>query len=114
MKEQKILNKIAGANGKTGHAQPLGTKPNDECYTAMSYILKEMNHWANLNKFNGKNIMEVLTQMVKFLESLEQSITVQELIDALNKVEDKSKEVLHYDDLSIEEIEERDNDVILY
>ena len=57
MKEQKILNKIAGANGKTGHAQPLGTKPNDECYTAMSDILKEMNHWANLNKFNGKNII---------------------------------------------------------
>ena len=41
-------------------------------------------------------------------------MTVQELIDALNKVEDKSKEVLHYDCLSIEEIEERDNDVILY
>ena len=41
-------------------------------------------------------------------------MTVQELIDALDKVEDKSKEVLHYDDLSIDEIEERDNDVILY
>ena len=42
------------------------------------------------------------------------SMSVQELIDALNKVEDKSKEVLHYDWESIEEIEERDNDVILY
>ena len=43
-------------------------------------------------------------------------MVVQELIDALNKVEDKSKEVLHYryDALSIDEIEERDNDVILY
>lgn len=41
-------------------------------------------------------------------------MTAQELINALNKVEDKSKEVLHYDDLSIDEIEERDNDVILY
>ena len=41
-------------------------------------------------------------------------MVVQELIDALNKVEDKSKEVLHYDDLSIEEIEEGDNYVILY
>ena len=39
---------------------------------------------------------------------------VQEIIDALDKVEDKSKEVLHYDDLSIDEIEERDSDVILY
>lgn len=28
-------------------------------------------------------------------------MSVQELIDALNKVEDKSKEVLHYDYLSI-------------
>lgn len=35
-------------------------------------------------------------------------MTVQELIDALNKVKDKSKEVLHYDYLSIEEIEEND------
>ena len=44
------------------------------------------------------------------------NMTVQELIDALNKVKDKSKEVLHYryDALSIDEIEERDNDVILY
>ena len=35
-------------------------------------------------------------------------MTVQELIDALNKVEDKSKEVLHYDYLPIAEIEETD------
>ena len=35
-------------------------------------------------------------------------MSVQELIDALNKVEDKSKEVLHYGYLSIEEIEEND------
>ena len=41
-------------------------------------------------------------------------MVVQEIIDTLNKVEDKSKEVLHYNDLSIDEIEERDNDVILY
>ena len=41
------------------------------------------------------------------------SMSVQELIDALNKVEDKSKEVLHYDYLSIEEIEENDY-VVLY
>ena len=41
-------------------------------------------------------------------------MTIQELIDALNKVEDKSKEVLHYDDLSIDEIEEQDNYIILY
>ena len=44
-------------------------------------------------------------------------MTVQELIDALNKVEDKSKKVFHhYDYLEIDEIEECDNDdiVILY
>ena len=35
-------------------------------------------------------------------------MTVQELIDALNKVEDKSKEVFHYDYESIEEVEEYD------
>ena len=40
-------------------------------------------------------------------------MTVQELIDALNKVEDKSKEVLHYEYSSIEEIEEN-NYIILY
>ena len=33
-------------------------------------------------------------------------MTVQELIDALNNVEDKSKEVLHYDYLPIAGIEE--------
>lgn len=41
-------------------------------------------------------------------------MTVQELIDALNKVEDKSKDVVHYDTLDIEEIEEREYDIILY
>ena len=41
-------------------------------------------------------------------------MTVQELIDALNKVEDKSKDVVHYNDLNIEEIEEREDDIILY
>ena len=42
------------------------------------------------------------------------SMSVQELIDALNKVEDKSKEVLHYDFESIEEIEENDYVVLYY
>lgn len=41
-------------------------------------------------------------------------MTVQELIDALNKVEDKSKDVVHYDDLRVEEIDEREYDIILY
>ena len=41
-------------------------------------------------------------------------MTVQELIDALNKIEDKSKDVVHYDYLEIDEIEECDSDVILY
>lgn len=42
-------------------------------------------------------------------------MTVQELIDVLNKVKDKQKDVLHYlYKLPINEIEERDNDVILY
>lgn len=40
-------------------------------------------------------------------------MTVQELIDALNKVEDKSKDVL-YDDLFIREIEEQGYYVLLY
>ena len=41
-------------------------------------------------------------------------MTVQELIDALNKVEDKSKDVVHYDYFEIDEIEERDDEVMLY
>ena len=42
-------------------------------------------------------------------------MTVQELIDALNKVNDKSKFVLQYDEESINEVIERINgDVILY
>lgn len=35
-------------------------------------------------------------------------MTVRELIDALNKVKDKSKEVLHYDYLPIDGIKEND------
>ena len=40
-------------------------------------------------------------------------MTVQELIDELNKVENKSKEVLHFDDSDVEEIEDN-NYVVLY
>ena len=41
-------------------------------------------------------------------------MTVQELIDELDKVKDKSKDVVHYDGFGIEEIEERKDDIILY
>lgn len=41
-------------------------------------------------------------------------MTVQELIDELNKVEDKSKEVLQFGYLPIEEIEEEENNYIVY
>ena len=41
-------------------------------------------------------------------------MTVQELIDALNKVEDKSKDVIHYDYMEIDEIDERNDEVILF
>ena len=41
-------------------------------------------------------------------------ITVQELINALNKIEDKSKDVLHSDYLYVREIEEQDYYIILY
>ena len=40
-------------------------------------------------------------------------MTVQELIDKLNKVENKSKEVLHFDYSDVEEIEDN-NYVVLY
>ena len=41
-------------------------------------------------------------------------MTVQELINALNKIEDKSKDVLHSDYLDVREIEEQDYYIILY
>ena len=40
-------------------------------------------------------------------------MTVQEVIDVLNKVENKSKEVLHFDYSDVEEIEDN-NYVVLY
>ena len=41
-------------------------------------------------------------------------MTVQELINELNKIEDKAKDALYYDYLDIKEIEEQDHYVILY
>lgn len=41
-------------------------------------------------------------------------MTVQELIDILNKIEDKSKDVIHYDCSEVEEIDNRDYEVVLY
>ena len=41
-------------------------------------------------------------------------MTVQELIDTLNKVEDKSKDVIDYDSMVIVSIKEHWNDIMLY
>src|SRR5574344_1751062 len=55
-KQQKVLNKIQHSIN-CGQTTPLGTKPNDECYTSMQDILNEMAYWAGLGKFQGKNII---------------------------------------------------------
>ena len=55
-KQQKILNKIRYSIN-SGNKTPVGTKPNDECYTSLQDILTEMNYWANKGKFKGKNII---------------------------------------------------------
>ena len=41
-------------------------------------------------------------------------MTVQELIDTLNKIEDKTLDVLHYDCSDVEEVDIRESEVILY
>ena len=41
-------------------------------------------------------------------------MVVQELINALNKVEDKTKDVINYDCSEVEEVEEHEYEVILY
>jgi len=51
-KQKKVLNKIKYDSGQT---TPLGTKPNDECYTSMQDIINEISRWSK--KFDGKNIL---------------------------------------------------------
>lgn len=58
--------------------------------------------------------MECRKERIKEKRKSSVIMTVQELIEALNKVEDKSKDVVHYDDLMVEEIDEREYDIILY
>ena len=41
----------------SGLTTPLGTKPNDECYTSMKDILDELSKWGTLGKFKGKRIV---------------------------------------------------------
>lgn len=56
MKSQKVLNKIKHSID-CGQKTPLGTKPNDECYTSLQDIINEMGYWADLNKFKEKRII---------------------------------------------------------
>ena len=51
-KQNKIKNKI---NYSSGQTTPLGTKPNDECYTSMQDIINELGRWSK--KFENKNII---------------------------------------------------------
>ena len=53
-KQQKVLDKIIYNSGQT---TPLGTKPNDECYTSMQDIVNELAHYGCDGKFKGKNII---------------------------------------------------------
>lgn len=55
-KQQKIINKI-NHSVNSGKTTPLGTKPNDECYTDMQDILNELCYWADKDKFVGKRIV---------------------------------------------------------
>ena len=41
-------------------------------------------------------------------------MTVQELIDALNKIEDKTLDVLHYTYADVEEVDISESEIILY
>lgn len=41
-------------------------------------------------------------------------MTVQELIDALNKIKDKTLDVFHYDCTEVEEVDSSESEVILY
>ena len=51
-KQEKVLKLIKQESGKT---TPLGTIPNDECYTSMQDILNELSQWSH--KFENKNII---------------------------------------------------------
>ncbi len=51
-KQKKVIKKIKYDSGQT---TPLGTKPNDECYTSMQDIINELSLWSK--KFEGKNII---------------------------------------------------------
>lgn len=51
-KQEKVINKI---QYDSGQKTPLGTKPNDECYTSMQDIVNELSLWHK--KFEGKNII---------------------------------------------------------
>ena len=59
--------------------------------------------------FIGAIIVKVLKNKME-----DQIMTVQELIDALNKVEDKTLDVLHYDCSDVEEVDISESEVILY
>ena len=54
-KQEKVVKKIQGI--AWGSGTNLGTKKDDECYTAMQDILNELSYWANLDKFRNKNII---------------------------------------------------------
>jgi len=53
-KQQIVKKKI---NPKNGQTTPLGTEPDDECYTSMQDIVNELAHYGQTGKFKGKNII---------------------------------------------------------
>ena len=54
-KQNKILKKIAH-NKDCGQSRPIKAN-NDECYTSIQNIIKELAYWGSLGKFKDKNII---------------------------------------------------------
>ncbi|MCL2539924.1 MAG: adenine-specific methyltransferase EcoRI family protein [Firmicutes bacterium] len=53
-KQRKVVTKIKYESGKV---TPLGTEPNDECYTAMQDIVNELAQYGHDGRFRGKDII---------------------------------------------------------
>lgn len=56
-KQDKVLTKIDNNINAGQSNTALGVKNDDECYTSMQDILNELSQWAELGKFQGKDII---------------------------------------------------------
>lgn len=109
-KQEKVIKKINREH--SDHSGRLCKKNNDECYTPYGVIWNELNLWANLDKFRGKNIICPCDWDIDDHNPDIYSIEITYREEDINVVANNAFQTVEYVKVNLWDTDENDNVVI--